>query len=228
MAEKPTPFTVSDRRKFTLDGELRDETAVTTQETTPETKPETKQEQKTTAAESVPAQPSAGPRLVTMAAPAASPEPEPVALDESELAESELAEAELAPAPTAAELAAQRTAYQKASEDLNLALRAANPGMDPATIAPISFDHLVQSLYLSAVVALGAGTEPGQKPRVDILGARQNIDMLMALHDKTGGNLNPQEQRLLDSALFELQAMFAEITKAVTQQQIPKPPQGLK
>jgi hypothetical protein len=216
MAEKPTPFTVSDRRKFTLDGEPRDETAVTTQEITSPAKAETKPEPEQ-------AQPSAGPRLVTMPSPAATPEPEPVALDEAELAE-----AEIAPAPSAAELAAQRTAYQKASEDLNLALRAANPGMDPATIAPISFDHLVQSLYISAVVALGAGTEPGQKPRVDILGARQNIDMLMALHDKTVGNLNAQEQRLLDSALFELQAMFAEITKAVTQQQIPKPPQGLK
>lgn len=223
MAEKPTPFTVSDRRKFTLEGELRDETAVTTQESAPETKQEP--EPKTVAAQPEQAPPSAGPRLVTMPSPAATsqPEPEPVALDDAELAE-----ADLAPAPSADELAAQRAAYQKASEDLNLALRAANPGMDPATIAPISFEHLVQSLYLSAVVALGAGTEPGQKPRVDILGARQNIDMLMALHDKTGGNLNPQEQRLLDSALFELQAMFAEITKAVTQQQIPKPPQGLK
>jgi hypothetical protein len=217
MADKPTPFTVSDRRKFTLDGELRDETAVISQEPVTEMRSAS-----APAAEAEKPPQSAGPRLVTMPSPTATPvleaEPEPETLDE----------AELPPAPTAAEIAAQRATYQQASENLNLALRAANPGMDPATIAPITFDHLVQSLYLSAVMALGAGTESGQKPRVDILGARQNIDMLSSLYDKTSGNLDAHEQRLLESALFELQAMFVEITNAIAQQQAPKPPQGLK
>lgn len=216
MADKPTPFTVSDRRKFTLDGEPREETVITTEPVTE------MRSAPAPVAETEKPQPSAGPRLVTMPAPAAAPELEP------ELEAEELDEAGLAPAPTADELAAQRTVYQKASENLNLALRAANPGMDPATIAPVTFDHLVQSLYLSAVVALGAGTEPGQKPRVDILGARQNIDMLLALYDKTGGNLNPHEQRLIASAVFELQSMFVEITNAIARQQVPPPPQGLK
>ena len=44
----------------------------------------------------------------------------------------------------------------------------------------------------------------GQQPQVDILGARQSIDMLAVLADKTKGNLTPEETRLLDSALFEL------------------------
>ena len=56
----------------------------------------------------------------------------------------------------------------------------------------ITFEHIIQSFYVSAMIAMGAGTEPGQKARVDILGARQSIDMLALLQEKTRGNLTPE------------------------------------
>jgi len=62
---------------------------------------------------------------------------------------------------------------------------------------------------------LGGATREGQQPQVDIIGARQSIDMLGVLQEKTKGNLTPEETRLIESALFELRLAFLEITQAV-------------
>ncbi len=205
MSEKPPVFTVTDRRKFTLEGELRDEaTEAPMQEET--SKPESKPEQ------------APGPRLVTT-----SPVSNDAAAHEPSSEPSETSED--VPEVTAQEEAAAHHAYQQSSEHIDTMLRAANPaaGATPA----VTFEHVVQSIYLSAIVALGAATEPGQKPRIDILGARQSIDMLGVLQEKTKGNLTEKEQRLLQNALFEVRMMFLEVTNAIAQQAA-KPPQGKK
>ena len=62
---------------------------------------------------------------------------------------------------------------------------------------------------------LGGTAQEGQQPQVDILGARQSIDMLSVLEEKTKGNLSEEETRLLDSALFELRMAFLEITQVL-------------
>lgn len=212
MAEKTPSFTVSDRRKFTLEGELRDETPAATEAAT---SPSTTQEP--AAADSKP-----GPRLVTAPSAAtdelSTPE-DPAALEEEETL----------PEPTAQESAEQHAAYKQSSEDLDSMLRQANPGLDPS--APVSMEHIIQSMYLSAIVAMGAATEPGQKPRIDIIGARQSIDMLGVLQEKTKGNLTEKEQRILQSALFEVRMMFLDITNAIAKQAQnppPNPPRGAK
>jgi Domain of unknown function (DUF1844) len=206
MAEKPPAFTVADRRKFTLEGDLRDEQpqpAEPTQSTTPETP-------FTPAA--APAQPAPGPRLVT---PPAAPATDTATLDEEEPL----------PEPTAEESAEQHAAYKESSEQLDSMLRQANPGMGPS--GAVTMEHVIQSIYISAIMAMGAATEPGQKPRIDIVGARQSIDMLGVLQEKTKGNLTEKEQRLLQNALFELRMMFLEITNAIAQQ-AQNPPKGKK
>ena len=91
---------------------------------------------------------------------------------------------------TAQETAEQNAAYQESSKQIDDMLRQANPGMEATGV--ITFEHIIQSFYVSAMIAMGAGTEPGQKARVDILGARQSIDMLALLQDKTKGNLTPE------------------------------------
>ena len=131
---------------------------------------------------------------------------------------------EAVPPPTAAETAAQKTAYQRSAREMDKLLQQANPGMKPT--AAVGFEHIVQSFYLSAIVAMGAGAEPGQKPRIDILGARQSIDMLSVLLDKTRGNLDDKEQRLLDGVTFELRMMFLELTNAIAAQAQQAPPPG--
>ena len=54
-----------------------------------------------------------------------------------------------------------------------------------------------------------------EQPRVDILGARQTIDSLNILQEKTKGNLSEREQTLLQNVLFELRMAWIEITNAI-------------
>jgi Domain of unknown function (DUF1844) len=120
---------------------------------------------------------------------------------------------ETIPEPTAAESAQQNREYLASANRLDDMLKQANPGQ-PAVPA-MNFDRLVQSLYMTAAVQMGAGTAPNEQPRIDILGARQSIDMLSVLAEKTKGNLTEQEKRLLQNALFDLRMSFLEITNAI-------------
>lgn len=200
MPEKPPQFTVTDRRKFTLDGDLRDESPVS---------------------ESQPEPPAAtAPAKTEVDLPSATTAPEAPAD-----AAAPAAEDDLGPSPSAEETADQHAAYQQSSQQLNDMLRQANPGAQAP--GEINFEAVVQSIYLSAVMAMGADAQPGEKPRIDIIGARQSIDMLAVLQDKTKGNLNDREQRLLGNALFDLRMMFLEITNAIAAQ-AHRPPPGPK
>ena len=120
---------------------------------------------------------------------------------------------DLPPAPTPEQMEQSRIAFQATADRLDIAVRAANPGVEhpPA----LSFEGIVQSVYMQAILQLGGGTQEGQQPQVDILGARQSIDMLAILHVKTAGNLTRPEETLLTSAMFELRLAFLEITQAL-------------
>jgi hypothetical protein len=90
---------------------------------------------------------------------------------------------------------------------------------------PVSFEHLVQQFYVSAMIQMGAGAQEGQRPRVDILGARQTIDLLGILAEKTRGNLTEAEDRMLETVLFEVRMAFLELTRMITLQGVqPLPP----
>lgn len=180
------------------------------------------EEQEGTAPESVakpaaePEQKPTGPQLVDTESPKA-PEPEPSAAE----AEEELA-AEMPPPPTAAEKREQETAYEASAQRVEDLLRAQNPAMGAQP--PIKFEHLVQQLYLSALMQMGAATPEGQRPRVDIIGARQSIDLLGILEEKTKGNLTDNEARMLETILFELRMTFLELTKMISLQGVQAPP----
>jgi hypothetical protein len=185
MPEQNKPFVITDRRKFTLDGEPR-----------PDADPSPEREAREEHKAPEPA--------------AATPQPEPVPTQETA---SEDADAQLPPPPTAEETGQAKRAYDMTADRLDTAIRSANPGADhpPA----MSFDQLVHSVYLTAIMQLGGTTREGQQPQVDIIGARQSIDMLGILQEKTKGNLTPAESQLLESALFELHLAFLEITQAI-------------
>jgi hypothetical protein len=210
MAEKPPAFIVTDRRKFTSEGELRDDAS------------------SAAATEAAPAPEAAGARVVTMPSPQ---KPQPVAVatpeepEEEALPEEAFDDQEDATLPeyTEEETAEQHAAYKESADRIDTMLRAANPGVGPSPA--VGFEHVLQSIYISAMMALGAGTEQGQKPRIDILGARQSIDMLAVLQEKTKGNLTEREKTLLQNALFELRMMFLEITNAIAKS-AQRPPAG--
>jgi len=126
--------------------------------------------------------------------------------------------------PTAAEMDQVNAAYQATSERLETAVRATNPGMERPP--EMNFQQIVQSVYMTTILQLGGGTEPGQAPKVDLMGARQSIDMLAVLAEKTKGNLSDEEQRLLDSALFEVRMGFLEVTQALARSAAARQPGG--
>ena len=70
----------------------------------------------------------------------------------------------------------------------------------------------------------GAATPVGQRPRVDIIGARQSIDLLGVLEEKTRGNLTDNEARMVETVLFELRMTFLELSKMISLQGVQAPP----
>ena len=83
---------------------------------------------------------------------------------------------ELPPPPTAEESREQKAAFDASAQRLDDLIRAQNPGAGPQPV--VGFEHLVQQLYVTAMLQMGAGTQEGQRPRVDIVGARTSIDLL--------------------------------------------------
>lgn len=201
MSETPK-FEVIDRRKMKKEEEQESTSSHTAQ--APAAQPDPGPEHK-----------SSGPQLV---------ETEAATLQTEEPAEAEAEEPgpEMPPPPTAEEKHEQESAYEASAQRVEDLLRAQNPAMGPQP--PIKFEHLVQQLYLSALMQMGAATPEGQRPRVDIIGARQSIDLLGVLEEKTKGNLNTNEERMLESVLFELRMTFLELTKMISLQGVQAPP----
>jgi hypothetical protein len=82
------------------------------------------------------------------------------------------------------------------------------------------FENLIRSLAQNAAMLLGGYADPrtGQ-PVLDLEGAREMIDMLDALHEKTRGNLAPEENTLLLDVLGNLKLAFMEMAKAAAKQE---------
>jgi hypothetical protein len=79
-----------------------------------------------------------------------------------------------------------------------------------------AFENLVRMLGSNAAMVLGAYADPrtGQ-PMIDPEAARELIDMLDALHEKTKGNLAPEEDTLLLDLLGKLKMTYLEINQTV-------------
>jgi hypothetical protein len=228
------PFVINDRRKFTAEGELRHDLP---------TEPR---------AAATPAPPdgqpvSSGPRLVTEQPaahePAGPPDPN-ASFDESSFSSAKLIDNQPAghdapgqedpagheptfadiPAPTPEQTEQVNRAYDATTERLDTAIRAQNLGAEHAP--PITFQAVVQTLFMQALMMLGGASEPGQPVSVDPMGARQIIDMIAAVVDKAKGNLTPEEDKFCQSILFELRMGFLDITQRLARQAATKSTPG--
>jgi hypothetical protein len=194
MAEKrpDSGFTVTDRRLFTEDGELRKD---------------------------VPEKIEA-PQPVAPAAPApAAKETSPAAASVAPSAEQTggVAAQEMPPLPTAAEQQAQAEAYRASSKDIDARVELSGRS---AKEFEMTFERFLASLYMTAMLQMGLMHEQGGQPRVDIIGARQTIDTLSLLAEKTKGNLTPVEETFLQNSLYEVRMAYVEVTNALS-----RPPQ---
>jgi hypothetical protein len=191
-------FVVNDRRKFTAEGELRpDAPPSEAKPPRPETLLEPTSDEKL----------GSSAHLVYTPAATTSAHTAP---------ESPHDEAQPLPAPTTEQSDQATRAYDATVDRLDTAIRATNPGTEH--MPEMTFERVIQSLYMQALLQLGGATEPGQPPQVDLLGARQTIDMLDIIDKKTKGNLSDSEAKLVATALFELRMGFLEITQALARQ----------
>lgn len=173
--KKQESFTVTDRRLFTSDGEVRQEA--------------TEEEVQTKTPEAAPATP-----------------PPPAAA------------ADVPPPPSAAEQQQQADAYKKSSKELDTRVELSGGS---ARDLEMTFERFLASLYMTAMLQLGLMHEQGGQPRVDIIGARQTIDTISLIAEKTKGNLTPVEQNFLQNSLYELRMAYVEVTNALA-----RPPQA--
>ena len=75
----------------------------------------------------------------------------------------------------------------------------------------VDFSTFVLSLGHSALVHLGVAPDlPGVKAEKDLLLAKQTIDLLGILSEKTKGNLTGEEERLMEQLLYDLRAQLSE------------------
>jgi hypothetical protein len=131
--------------------------------------------------------------------------------EEADLAQS------VPPPPTAAEQQAQADAYRESSKDLDSRVEL---GGRSAKEFEMTFERFLASLYMTAMLQLGLMHEQGGQPRLDIIGARQTIDTLALLTEKTKGNLSPTEEAFLQNSLYEVRMAYVEVTNALS-----RPPQ---
>jgi hypothetical protein len=77
----------------------------------------------------------------------------------------------------------------------------------------LDFSTVVLGIIGTAYVHLGDAPSPDGTLERDLGLARQNIDLLGLLQEKTKGNLTGDEERLLDHALYDLRTRYIEVTK---------------
>jgi hypothetical protein len=114
--------------------------------------------------------------------------------------------------PSSSEQQAQHDAYKQSSRELDAQVELNGHS---AKELEVSFERFMASLYMTAMMQLGLMVEQGGSPQVDLIGARQTIDTLSMLGDKTKGNLSPKEQAFLHNALYELRMAYVEVTNAL-------------
>jgi hypothetical protein len=193
MAEKrqDSGFTVTDRRLFTEDGELRSEARE--EVVIPKT----------------PAPTPAAPKETVSAVPSVAEFP----AQETATTTTET----MPPPPTAAEQKEQADAYQASSKELDSRVELSGRS---AKEFEMTFERFLASLYMTAMLQLGLMHQQGEQPRMDIIGARQTIDTLSLLAEKTKGNLTSTEETFLQNSLYEVRMAYVEVTNALS-----RPPQ---
>lgn len=76
---------------------------------------------------------------------------------------------------------------------------------------PLDFTTFVLGFASTAVIQMGAAPDPESNQLLkNLVLARQTIDLLGMLRDKTRGNLTAEEQTFLDALLYDLRVRFVE------------------
>ncbi len=179
--EEESGFVVNDRRKFTVEGEVR-----------PDAPSNAPAEEKTPVAVA-----TAAP-AVAEEAPAVDAEPE-------------------VPEPTAEEHAASEDAYHQSNTAFDRVIEK-EIGAAGMGDLKMSFERLIGSMHMTGLMQLGLVYQRNAQPKVDILSARQTIDTLAILYEKTTGNVTENEEAMMRNSLYELRMAYLEVGDALARQ----------
>ncbi len=197
--EKKSEFTVTDRRLFSSEGELRPD--VVEAEEQREEREQEKRESQQRANQERSAQ-----RTATTPEADKDPEPEPAP------------QADYPVPPTSDEQHASAEAYKKSTghidEEIRKELDKHGQG-HRAQDFEMNFEKFLASLYMSALMQMGMAAPEGGQPQVDLMGARQTIDIIGLLQEKTKGNLTSKEETMLQNVLYELRMAYLEVTNLI-------------
>jgi len=191
--EEQSGFVVNDRRLFSSDGELRED-VVKAEEA---------------AAEHERAASAAQQRINDER------EAQQKAAQTSEAKVEPPSDLELPEGPSDAEHQASADAYAASTKQVDERIHkelSKQGRAEQARDLEMSFDKFVASLYMTTLMQLGLAAPQGEKPMLDLMGARQTIDILAILKDKTKGNLTPTEEGTLLNVLYELRMAYLEVT----------------
>jgi hypothetical protein len=203
MAEqKKTDFVVSDRRKFTIEGDLR---------------PDAQDESESSRAPHLPQSTDVG-TTETAQDSSRAPQESTRAPHLPQSADvGTTAAGDQPPTPSAAEQSQQAAAYKTQTADIDARIQKELDQRSPGRKASdfeMTFDKFVASLYMTALMQLGLVQEQGMQARPDIMAARQTIDTISILAEKTKGNLTAAEDTLMQNVLYELRMAYIEVTNA--------------
>jgi hypothetical protein len=80
-----------------------------------------------------------------------------------------------------------------------------------ALLPEIDFTHFILSLSSSALIQLGEIQDPfTQKSAKNLPSAKQTIDLIGMLKEKTKGNLTPEEEKVIDYVLYDLRMRYVK------------------
>jgi len=112
---------------------------------------------------------------------------------------------------------------KKARESAATAAPAASAAAPPRAgarargeIPQASFPTLVQTILTQVLFYLGELTQRGSEPSVNLDVAKQQIDILGILEEKTRGNLTEDEKKMLDTALYEARMRYVSVASQFT------------
>jgi len=98
-----------------------------------------------------------------------------------------------------------------AAGEADAAAGEADAADEDAQAFPLNFATFVVSLGDSALIHLGAIPHPATgEPQPDMQAARQTIDILGILEEKTQGNLSDEEQKLMTNLLYTLRMQWIQ------------------
>lgn len=85
------------------------------------------------------------------------------------------------------------------------------PDSPPVALGPVDFSTHILSLASTALIALGKMPAPdGQPHPLDLETARHLVDVLGMLEQKTKGNLDEAESKLLASLIYDLRVAYVD------------------